>query len=199
MMAFHKLTMSHDSNDSQSQENSTNISRDDEQEESLSTKAKETGQIFKDLVASLGKRTKTVAEEKSRKLKEAADDRDIATSDASDIQMLGSYIDSIITIFDNTMDRITQQPYDEQQKLLVGLKKMLQEEVYVIDAGLNMAKRLKFLESPATKSTHDKVEERVQERITIDKTDTEAIAPPMSEEADQATSGFAAKEEASGI
>ena len=163
-----------------------------EDEESISAKAKETGQTFKELVASIGKKAKTVAEDKSRQLKEAADDKDITAKDAADIQMLGSHIDSILTIFDGTMDKIGRQPYDEQQRLLVGLKKMLQEEIYVINAHLNMAKRLKGLESSTTDNT---VEERVQERITMNATDAETIAPPVSEESGEAVAGFVPKEE----
>ena len=163
-----------------------------EQEESVSAKAKETGQILKELVASIGNKTKTVAEEKSKQLKEAADDKDIAAKDAIDIQMLGSHIDGIIAIFDNTMDRITHQPHDEQQRLLVGLKKMLQEETYVINARLNMAKRLKALESSATQNA---VEDKMKERIEMNTTDSEVIAPPVSEETQETITGFAAKEE----
>ena len=165
-----------------------------EQDESVSAKAKETGQILKELIASIGKKTKTVAEEKSKQLKEAADDKDIAVKDAIDIQMLGSHIDGIVSIFDSTMDRISQQPHDEQQRLLVGLKKMLQEETYVINARLNMAKRLKALESSATQNAV--VEDRIRERIEMNATDTEVIAPPpppVSEE--ETTTGFAVKEE----
>ena len=163
-----------------------------EEEESISAKAKETGQILKELIASIGKKSKTVAEEKSKQLKEAADDKDIALKDAVDIQMLGSHIDNIITIFDSTMDRIRQQPHDEQQRLLVGLKKMLLEETYVINARLNMAKRLKVLESPTAQNA---IEERVQERIKMNETDAEAIAPPVSEETEDNVTGFATKEE----
>jgi hypothetical protein len=107
--------------------------------------------------------------------------------------MLGSHIDGIIAIFDNTMDRITRQPNDEQQRLLVGLKKMLQEETYVINARLNMAKRLKALESSATQNA---VGDKIKERIEMNTTDSEVIAPPpVSEETQETITGFAAKEE----
>src|ERR687886_1296240 len=116
-------------------------------EESLSKKARETGQLLKELVNSVGKKSKTVAEQKSSELKEAAKDDEIAAKDAADIQMLGSYIESIINIFEDTMDRIREHPsYDEQRAMLVGFKKILEEEVNVIDARLNMAKRLKHLD-----------------------------------------------------
>jgi len=153
-------------------------------EDSVSAKAKETGQILKELVASIGRKTRAVAEEKTSQLKEAADDKDIAVRDARDIQMLGIHIDSIISIFDSTMDRISQQPYDEQQKLMVGFKKVLQEEIFVINARLNMAKRLKGIESPASQ---DALEERARERTAMNTTDAEIVTPPISEAEEEET------------
>lgn len=147
------------------------------EEESISAKARETGQILKELVASIGRKTRAVAEEKTGQLKEAADDKDIAARDAMDIQMLGSHIDSMLAIFDSTMDRIAQQPYDEQQKLMVGFKKVLQEEVFVINARLNMAKRLKGLEP----SVAPDAKGRVEERIAMNTADAEVAAAPVSE------------------
>jgi len=164
-----------------------------EEKESISTKVKETGQILKELAASIGKKTMNVAEEKSRQLKEAADDKKIAIEDAKDIQMLGSHIDSIITIFDSTMDKIGQKSYDEQQRLMVGLKKLLTEEIYVINAHMNMAKRLKALES--TTVVQDTVENRVNERIKMSSIDAESIATPISGETELKEAGFLANEE----
>lgn len=163
-----------------------------EEEESISAKAKETGQIFKELISSMGKKTRTVVEEKSRQLKEAADDKDIATRDAEDIQMLGSHIDRIIAIFDSAMDRIRQHPLEEQQRLLVGLKKMLNEEIYVINARLNMAKRLKTLE-PST--VPDAIEGRVQDRTKMNAADAEVISPPILESEEETAASFATKQE----
>ena len=97
-------------------------------------KAKETGQILKEFAASIGRKTMVATEETTDQLKEAADDKGLAVRDAMDIQMFGSHIDSIFAIFDSTMDRIAQQPYDEQQRLMVGFKKVLQEEISVINA-----------------------------------------------------------------
>jgi hypothetical protein len=76
--------------------------------------------------------------------------------------MLGSHIESIITIFEETMDKIMTHPsYDEQHGMLVGFKKILEEEVNLIDANLNMAKRLKRLEpSQSSETLEDRIEER---------------------------------------
>jgi hypothetical protein len=41
------------------------------------------------------------------------------------------------------MTQIGKQPYDEEVKLLTGYKKLLEEQINVINARMNMAKRLK--------------------------------------------------------
>ena len=146
-------------------------------EKSLSNKARQTGLTLKELANSIGKKGKAVAQQKTTQLKEAAKDDEINAKDAADIQMLGSHIESIITIFEDTMDKIMAHPsHDEQQGMLVGFKKVLEEEVYVIDARLSMAKRLKHLEP----SQHtDTLEERIDERKKIDTIDAESVNQPL--------------------
>ncbi len=113
-----------------------------EEEESVSTKAREAGKSLKDLIYSLGRKTKEVTEEKARELK--AQSVDISTkTDARDIQHLGDDVEKLITVFEDTMTEIRKEPYDEQEKLLVGYKKLLEEQINVINARLAMAKRLK--------------------------------------------------------
>lgn len=111
-------------------------------EESVSAKAREAGKSLKDLIYSLGRKTKEVTEEKARELK--AQSVDISTkTDARDIQHLGDDVEKLITVFEDTMTEIRKEPYDEQEKLLVGYKKLLEEQINVIDSRLAMAKRLK--------------------------------------------------------
>ena len=113
-----------------------------EEEESVSTKAREAGRSLKDLIYSLGRKTKEVTEEKARELK--AQSVDVSTkTDARDIQHLGDDVERLITVFEDTMTEIRKEPYDEQEKLLVGYKKLLEEQINVINARLSMAKRLK--------------------------------------------------------
>ncbi|MDQ5842180.1 MAG: hypothetical protein M3286_01700 [Thermoproteota archaeon] len=113
-----------------------------EEEESVSTKAREAGKSLKDLIYSLGRKTKEVTEEKARELK--AQSVDVSTkTDARDIQHLGDDVERLITVFEDTMTEIRKEPYDEQEKLLVGYKKLLEEQINVINARLSMAKRLK--------------------------------------------------------
>ena len=154
-------------------------------EESLSNRTRETGQTLKELVNSLGKKSKTLAEQKSAELKEAAKDDKISAKDAADIQMLGSNIESIITIFEDTMDKIREHPSnDEQHRMLNGFKKMLEEEVNVINARLNMAKRLKGLDpSHETES----LEEKIDERKTSNAMDADSISQPLSDTGESRT------------
>jgi hypothetical protein len=112
------------------------------EEESVSAKAKEAGRSLKELMSSLGKRTKEVTEEKARELK--AQSVDIgAKTDSRDIQHLGDDVEKLITVFEDTMTEIRKEPYDEQEKLLVGYRKLLEEQINVINARVSMAKRLK--------------------------------------------------------
>lgn len=112
------------------------------EEESVSTKAREAGRSLKDLIYSLGRKTKDVTEEKARELK--AQSVDISTkTDARDIQHLGDDVEKLITVFEDTMTEIRKEQYDEQEKLLVGYKKLLEEQINVINSRLSMAKRLK--------------------------------------------------------
>ena len=111
-------------------------------EESVSTKARDAGRSLKDLIYSLGKKTKEVTEEKAKELKAQSVDISKRT-DARDIQHLGDDVEKLITVFEDTMTEIRKESYDEQEKLLVGYKKLLGEQINVIDARLSMAKRLK--------------------------------------------------------
>jgi hypothetical protein len=146
-------------------------------EDSLSRRARETGLTLKELVNSIGKKSKAVAQQKSTQLKEAAKDDEINAKDAADIQMLGSHIESIITIFEDTMDKIMAHPsYDEQYGMLVGFKKILEEEVNLIDARLNMAKRLKRLEPSQYSET---LEEKIEERKRTNAIDADLVNQPL--------------------
>lgn len=146
-------------------------------EQSLSKRARETGLTLKELANSIGRKGKAVAKQSATQLKEAAKDDEINAKDAADIQMLGSHIESIITIFEDTMDKIMAHPsYDEQRGMLVGFKKILEEEVNLIEARLSMAKRLKRLEPSQYSETLD---ERIEERKRTNAIDAELVNQPL--------------------
>ncbi|HEV8388033.1 MAG TPA: hypothetical protein VGQ03_10470 [Nitrososphaera sp.] len=113
-----------------------------EEEESVSAKAKEAGRSLKDLVYSLGRKTKEITEEMARELKEKSVDIG-ATTDARDIQRLGGNVDKLITVFEDTMPEIRKEHHDNQERLLVGYRKLLEEQISVINARTEMARRLK--------------------------------------------------------
>jgi hypothetical protein len=112
------------------------------EEESVSAKAREAGRSLRELVSSIGRRTKEITEEKTKEIKAKSVDIS-AASDARDIQNLGGNVEKLITVFEDTMTEIRKEPYDEQEKLLTGYKKLLEEQVNVINARMDLARRLK--------------------------------------------------------
>ena len=114
---------------------------------SVPAKAKEVGQSLKEKVKSVGKKTITKTEEKTKQLK----DKSTQTAgigpekDAHDIQALGSTnVEKATTVFEETMNEINEEPdREEQKKQLTGYKKLLEEQINVIDSCLKMVKRLR--------------------------------------------------------
>lgn len=112
------------------------------EEESVSEKARQAGSSLKDLVYSLGRKTREVTEQKTQELKARSVDIG-ATTDARDIQHLGDNIEGLLAVFEDTMTAIRKEPYDEQEKLLIGYRKLLEEQINVVQARMDLAKRLK--------------------------------------------------------
>jgi hypothetical protein len=118
-------------------------SREEEEEESVSTKAKETGQALKELISTIGMKARVAVEEKTKELSEMNASDISAAQDSRDISVLGSQVEVLITAFEDTMTQIPKQPYDEQLKLLTGYKKLLEEQINVINSRIDWSKRLK--------------------------------------------------------
>ena len=116
------------------------------EEESISARARDVGQSLRDLVTYMGQKAKAITEQGTTDLKaQAAQMAELdIKKEARDIQNLGSNIDNIINVFEDIMTDIRKERYSEQQRLLVGYKKLLEEQINVIDAKLKMAKRLKL-------------------------------------------------------
>ena len=108
-------------------------------------KAKEAEQSFTEMIKSLGKKAMTKAEEKTKEIK----DKSVETlgtgtqKDAKDIQALGIQAENVIIVFEKIMAEIEREDYESQEKLLAGYKKLLEEQINVIDSKQNIAKRLK--------------------------------------------------------
>lgn len=118
-----------------------------QEQSSVPAKAKEVGQTLKEKVKSVSKKTITKTEEKTKRLKDKSEQTAGMGpgKDRHDIQALGStQIEKVATIFEYTMSKIDKEPnYEQQEKQLKGYKKLLEEQINVIDSRLEMTKRLK--------------------------------------------------------
>jgi hypothetical protein len=108
-------------------------------------KAKEAGQSFIEMIKSLGKKAVTKTEERTKELKDKSIEIiDMGTqTNVGDIQALGIHADNVVLVYEKIMFEIAREDYKTQEKLLVGYKKLLEEQVNVIDSKLRIAKRLK--------------------------------------------------------
>jgi hypothetical protein len=115
------------------------------EQSAAAAKAKKAGQSFIEMIKSLGKKAVTRTEERTKELK----DKSIETIDmgtqtnARDIQALGIHADNVVLVYEKIMFEIAREDYKTQEKLLAGYKKLLEEQVNVIDSKLRIAKRLK--------------------------------------------------------
>ncbi|HEY7227755.1 MAG TPA: hypothetical protein VH481_06490 [Nitrososphaeraceae archaeon] len=92
---------------------------------------------FKDVILSISK--------KAHEIKNKAEETFTvgAKRDARDIQALGSHVENITKGFEETMIEISKRNYDDQKKLLKGYKKLLGEQINLINARIELVKRLK--------------------------------------------------------
>ena len=66
-----------------------------------------------------------------------------AKKDAQDITALGDSVEGLARTFESLITQIRKRPYSQQVNLLTGHKKLLKEQIKVVDSRINMAKRLK--------------------------------------------------------
>src|SRR5918999_6461951 len=66
-----------------------------------------------------------------------------AKKDAQDIDALGDSVEGLARTFESLITEIRKRPYSQQVNLLTGHKKLLKEQINVVDSRINMAKRLK--------------------------------------------------------
>ena len=92
---------------------------------------------FKDVIFSLGK--------KAQEIRDKAEETFVvgAKRDAKDIQALGDYVENVIKGFEDTMAEIKMRNYGDEEKLLKGYKKLLVEQINLINARIELIKRLK--------------------------------------------------------
>jgi hypothetical protein len=114
------------------------------EEEDLTIKVRNAGDALYYLVLSAIEKAKTIS---SQKVKELVT-RDIspaaiaAKKDAHDISTLGESVDGLARTFESLMTEMRKQPYSEQVHLLTGYKKLLKEQINVIDSRISMVKTL---------------------------------------------------------
>lgn len=125
----------HDQNSSVEQE-------DEEEDESISAKARETGESFKGFIVTLGKKAMAITDEKTMETTDESMDIG-AKRDSQSISTLGANVEKAITVFEDTITNIRKESYDEQAKILTGYKKLIEEQINVINARLSMVKKFK--------------------------------------------------------
>jgi len=138
--------MSSNTNDDSAYESSSQDHSDKENSEEHNSlipgKAKEIGESLKEKVKSIGKKT----EEKTKELK----DKSMQTTgigptkDAHDIQALGTTrLEKVTADFESTMSEIENEAdYGMQEKQLTAYKRLLEQQMDVIDYRLKMVKRI---------------------------------------------------------
>jgi hypothetical protein len=122
-----------------------NFSLMGDEETDLTMRVRNAGDVLYDSVLLSIDKAKRKSVEKAKELAT----RDIspaaiaAKNDAQDIAALGESVEGIARTFENLMTEIRKKSYSEQVRLLTGYKKLLKEQISVIDSRISMAKRLK--------------------------------------------------------
>jgi hypothetical protein len=116
------------------------------EEEDLSAKARAAGLALEDLITSAIDKAKIVTKQKAKEFARAAEGGPggmSAAKDAQDISRLGPLVEGLARAFEDTMTDIRKQSYEEQEKLLIGYRKLLEEQINVINSRMHFAKRVK--------------------------------------------------------
>ena len=125
--------------------NNFSLMRDNE-EIDLTTRARNACDVLYDSVLlSINKARRKSAEKAKKIVTRNINPAAIAAKkDAQDIASLGESVEGLARTFESLMTQIRKQPfYSEQVRLLTGYKKLLKEQINVLDSRINMAKRLK--------------------------------------------------------
>ena len=98
---------------------------------------KEATTSFKDVIYSISKKAQEIREKAEETFTVGA------KRDARDIKALGIYVESVTKGFEDTMMEIKKRDYADEEKLLKGYKKLLEEQINLIHARIELVKRLK--------------------------------------------------------
>jgi hypothetical protein len=92
---------------------------------------------FKDVIYSISKKAQEIREKAEETFTVGA------KRDARNIKALGIYVESVTKGFEDTMMEIKKRNYADEEKLLKGYKKLLEEQINLIHARIELVKRLK--------------------------------------------------------
>jgi hypothetical protein len=120
------------------------LAKKENDEESLSMKAHRAEESVLDVVDDVGAKVGSFAKEKFGELEKSLNPSHMsAVEDSRKIEALGPMVEDLARVFEDTTTIIRKVPYEEQVDLLVGYKKLIEEQIKVIDSRIDMAKRLK--------------------------------------------------------
>ncbi|HEY7571780.1 MAG TPA: hypothetical protein VH796_10465 [Nitrososphaeraceae archaeon] len=116
-----------------------------ETERSVTTsKVIEAGQSLTEMIKTLGGKAVTKTEKKTKELNKSIEAINFdAQKNTRDIQALGTHAEDLVLVYEKIMFEIEREDYNSQEKLLTGYKKLLEEQINVINSKLSLAKRLK--------------------------------------------------------
>jgi len=124
-------------------EGSTHVMTNEDEE--LKVKAIRAADSVTDLVdSSLDKAISAVKTKANELVQSGALDPGYAAArkDAADIGRLGPRVTGLARTFEDTMTVIRDHEYEEQVQLLAGYKKLLEEQINVIDSRIHFVKRI---------------------------------------------------------
>jgi hypothetical protein len=118
-----------------------NFSLMGDEETDLTTRVRNAADVLYDSVLLSIDKAKRKSVEKAKEIvtKDISPAAIAAKNDAQDIAALGESVEGIARTFENLMTEIRKQPYSEQVHLLTGYKKLLKEQISVIDSRIHMA------------------------------------------------------------
>jgi hypothetical protein len=120
------------------------LAKKEDDNESLSRKAHRAEESVLDVVDSVGAKVGSFAKKKFGELDKSLNPSHMsAVQDSRKIEALGPMVEELARVFEDTTTMIRKVPYEEQVDLLIGYKKLLEEQIKVIDSRMDMSKRLK--------------------------------------------------------
>ena len=120
------------------------LAKKENDNESLSMKVHQAEESVLDVVDAVGAKIGSFAKEKFGKLDKSLNPNHMsAVEDSRKIEALGPMVEELARVFEDTTTMIRKVPYEEQVHLLIGYKKLIEEQIKVIDSRIDMAERLK--------------------------------------------------------